>query len=118
MEVVPEVRFQGDLPAQSTLLVEVKSRVPQVSSSSKPGCGRQRKSSYLNECRGANMIERVGELSRFHGVSIPTFHKAKRGAPGVRLIRKCAQNDDNCKKWLDECGDTVLDPLGDGMFPT
>ena len=65
MEVVPEVRFQGDLPAQSTLLVEVKSRVPQVSSSSKPGCGRQRKSSYLNECR-----------------------------------------------------DTVLDPLGDGMFPT
>ena len=37
--------------------------------------------------------------------------------PGVRLIRKCAQNDDNCKRWLDECGDTALDPLGGGMFP-
>lgn len=36
---------------------------------------------------------------------------------GSRLIKQCAQNDDNCKKWLDECGDTVLDPLGDGMFP-
>ena len=36
---------------------------------------------------------------------------------GSRLIKQCAAHDDNCKKWLDECGDTVLDPLGDGMFP-
>ena len=28
------------------------------------------------------MLERVGDLSRFHGVSTPTFHKTKRGAPG------------------------------------
>jgi RHS repeat-associated protein len=35
----------------------------------------------------------------------------------VRIIRQCAKNDNNCKKWLDECGDTALDPLGGGMFP-
>jgi RHS repeat-associated protein len=36
---------------------------------------------------------------------------------GVRLIQRCAANDDNCKKWLNECGDDILDPLKDGMFP-
>jgi RHS repeat-associated protein len=34
-----------------------------------------------------------------------------------RVYKKCVANDENCKKWLDECGDTALDPLGDGMFP-
>ena len=36
---------------------------------------------------------------------------------GVRLIRRRAANDDNCQRWLNECGDDILAPLNDGMFP-
>jgi RHS repeat-associated protein len=36
---------------------------------------------------------------------------------GARLIKRCAGNDNNCKRWLNECGDDILGPLNDGMFP-
>ena len=32
-------------------------------------------------------------------------------------IRLCVSNNDNCKKFLEECGDVVLAPVGGGMFP-
>ncbi|MGC0776957.1 MAG: RHS repeat-associated core domain-containing protein [Candidatus Acidiferrum sp.] len=37
--------------------------------------------------------------------------------PGKRQIESCSANNDNCKRFLNECGDVVLAPVGDGMFP-
>lgn len=34
-----------------------------------------------------------------------------------RRIHQCAGNDDNCSRYWNECGDTVLAPIGDGAFP-
>jgi RHS repeat-associated protein len=39
------------------------------------------------------------------------------GDEGKRQIEICAKSDANCKKFLDQCGDVVLNPLVKGMFP-
>jgi hypothetical protein len=37
--------------------------------------------------------------------------------PDVRTFRQCTSNDDNCQRYLNECGDLALAPIGDGAFP-
>jgi RHS repeat-associated protein len=36
---------------------------------------------------------------------------------GKRAIEICAKNDENCKKFLKKCGEEILAPVKDGMFP-
>jgi hypothetical protein len=39
------------------------------------------------------------------------------GDEGLRQIRICVAGDENCQKFLAQCGGEVLGPLKDGMFP-
>jgi RHS repeat-associated protein len=39
------------------------------------------------------------------------------GDEGKRQIEICVAGDDNCKKYLKNCGDDILGGLKDGMFP-